>query len=96
MLWEPFGILEGCGPQAASLSLREKDALKISEADPTSPRGTSVSNENNANLPHAPQLKETDLPSSLLPRTAHGGGVIPALWVEISVGFGVRWYSGPP
>lgn len=45
-----MGISEGCGPQAGSRSLREKDALTFSEADlPFIPRGTSVSNESNVN-----------------------------------------------
>ena len=47
-------MLEGCGPQSRSLSLREKDALKFPEADPTSPGGTSVPNRNNANFGDVP------------------------------------------
>lgn len=51
---EPSGIFEGCGPQAGSLSLREKDALNFSETDPLVLGGTSGPNGNNASFGDMP------------------------------------------
>lgn len=59
-------------PQAGSLSLREKDALEFSEADPPDPGAPLFLMGIVWTLGTCPQLKETDLPHSLIPRSAMG------------------------